>query len=159
MTKKKVLIALIISALMILFSACGAAESSKENEDTSGEAVVNDKESDASEIRVIDSKGSIVNISMGEADLLMGYVEGAIDKNEKCERLKYLFTNEVFYVDKDGKEYSFKFTTPFYVETDKESMILVQDGDKEGYCLKIDVEFYNKLQEIQENTGADFSAD
>lgn len=129
------------------------------SQEISKEADVNNKDVVEHSIQIIDANNKNLSLSDKNSRQLLDYLQSAIKENNQCERVKYLFTNQIYYIDEDGKENHFRFLTPSLVSTNKESMILIQDEKANDKCIKISVNFYEELKKIEENTKANFTCD
>ncbi len=117
------------------------------------------KERPVQTIQIIDSDNESVIIPEESLNVMVKLVQTAVEENVECEKLKYLFTNQIFYVDEKRRDYHFRFLTPSLVESDKESMLLIEDGSMDDKCIKVSIDFYEEVKKIAEKTGANFKVD
>lgn len=110
-------------------------------------------------IQIVDSNNENVKLSKENSKMLIDYLKSAISNNNECEKVKYLFTNQIYYIDEQGKENHFRFLSPYLVESEKESMLFIQNEELKDKCIKISINFYEELKKIEENTKADFKFD
>ncbi len=119
----------------------------------------NSDKSISKSLAILDADSRVVQLSKEEENLLLKYVIEAMENNEKCERLKYIFPNQIVYVDEDASHHYFSFLAPALVEGYKESMLSVDTMNGDGYCVRIDRKFFELLKEIGKSKGFNFSSD
>lgn len=95
------------------------------------------------EAYIINGQGNTYFFKVNELDKLNNYILVSLEKKDKADRVKYLYSNSFIYYDMKGKKHSFKFTEPSLVKNEKESIIFIDDES-----FKINIEFYEKLNDI-----------